>query len=122
MDKKTYLNERLAQHLRLPNKNKNATDANMTLEQDVLREFTECRCCYAAVYLLPIRKGTSATYDRGMDEWLRDNNHKFRDVNIITKTFKFDNKSSPVPGSRQVREMNDLNPENPGEALGKPRG
>ena len=56
------------------------------------------------LYLLPIRTGTSGTYDRGRDEWLRDN-HMLQDVNLITKTVKFDIKGSTDGESRKVREM-----------------
>ena len=53
------------------------------------------------LYSLPIRTGTSGTYYEGRDKWLRDN-YKFRDVNTIVKTVKFDKKSSADPGSRKL--------------------
>ena len=50
------------------------------------------------LYLPPIRTGTSATYDGGMDEWLRDN-HVLGDVDQITKTVELD---------KRVQQIQDL--------------
>ena len=41
---------------------------------------------------------------------------------LITKTVEFNKMGSADPGSCKVREMTDINPENAGGALGKPRG
>ena len=74
------------------------------------------------LYLLPIRKRASGTYDGGMDEWLRNNNHILRDVNPIMKTAELDKRGLTDPGSHKVQEMTSLHLENAGEALGKPKG
>ena len=50
------------------------------------------------LYLPPIRTDTFGTYDRGMDEWLRDN-HVLGDVNLITKTVELDKRGLADPGS-----------------------
>ena len=67
-------------------------------------------------YLPPIRIKTSGANDGGRDQWLR-NNHALQDVNVITTTV---DKGSADLGSRKMREMTDLHPEDAGE--GKPRG
>ena len=53
--------------------------ANITLEHDALRELTARDTLLMRLYLPPIRTGTSATYDRGKDEWSSDDH--IRDVN-----------------------------------------
>ena len=73
------------------------------------------------LFLLKIRKVTSATYDRGMDESLRDNNHILREVNLIKNTVEFDKGGLADPESRKLQEMN-LYQENAGEALVKLKG
>ena len=70
------------------------------------------------LYLLPIKTGTSGTYNRGRDEWFRDN-HILQDMNLITRTVEFDNKSSADPGSRKEhQEMLEMHLGNQGVLAG----
>ena len=80
--------------------------ANLTLEQDALKSWQD-RDVHMWLYLPPIRKGTSDTYDEGTDEWLRYN-HIFHDVNLITKNVKFGSKGLTDPGSRKVQGIQNL--------------
>ena len=65
-----------------------------------------------------LRTRTSGAQDGGRNEWVRNNNLKFRDGNIFPKTVEFGFKDSTEPGSRKVRERTGLHPED----AGKPRG
>ena len=69
--------------------------------------------------LQQIRKRTAPPMtEEQMSAWLSD--HRIvQDVNLITQTVEFHDKGSADPGSRPVREMMKLLPENAGEALGK---
>ena len=48
------------------------------------------------LYLLPIRNGASATYNEGMDKWLRNSNHILRDINQTTKTVEFNSRVQQI--------------------------
>ena len=60
------------------------------------------------LYLLLIRKRTSATYNGGIDEWLRDN-HILQKGNLIALTVQFNNKDSADPEPRNVRGILNYN-------------
>ena len=68
-------------------------------------------------YSPPVRTRTSGAQDGGRNERTRDNNLKFQD-GVSSKTVESDIKDSTKPGSRKVREITGLHPED----AGKPRG
>ena len=69
-------------------------------------------------YSPPVRTKTSGVQDGGRNNWMRDNNLKFRDENVLPKTVEFVVKNLTEPGSRKVRERTGLHPED----ARKPRG
>ena len=71
----------------------------------------------------PSQKGTSTTYDKGIDEWLRDN-HILYDGNLIALTVELDSKDLADPGPCNVRCARNIEPTagKRWKSIWKPRG
>ena len=62
------------------------------------------------------------TDEQTSGRWTTSTYTVLQGLNLSTKTVDFDKRGSADAGSSKVQEMLNLNSENTGEALGKPRG